>query len=87
MTLNYTRLENGSLAFHRRGRAPPDLPNYTRDPKDEYLFHPNFPTCSLRVIENKHGPCGKITGQRWACKSSGDTVSVSVCNSCNEREP
>lgn len=84
--MRYTRLDNGDIAFHVRGDPPPDLPNYTRDPGDPYLFHPNFPPCRLRLHDIKRGPCGKITGQRWACLLDGSTVSVPVCNNCQVRE-
>lgn len=84
--MNYTRLQDGSVAFHRRGATPPDIPNYTRDPSDPYLFHPSFPECRHRLLEKKTGPCGRVTGQRWHCVLLGGTVSVPICNNCEVRE-
>lgn len=83
--MRYTTMDDGSVVFARRGEPPPDLPSYTRDPDDPYVFHPKFPDCRHRLHVIERGRCGKVIGRIWRCELKCTNVSVPFCNRCEDR--
>lgn len=74
-------LEDGSLAFPKRGLPPDDMPGYVRDLGDQYLFHPKIPECIHRQIITNVLPCGRCHTV-WRCDKLNSLTSVKQCRDC-----
>lgn len=81
--MKYTRMDDGSIVFPKRGDPPLEVPNYTRDPKDPYKFTPSFIPCMHRIALTKILPCGKLSYGGWQCAYKGAIVSVTICKECD----
>lgn len=59
--------------------------NYYQDPNDPTHYIPKFEPCKHRTFECRTGTCGRKWGI-WQCRLFKNTITVSVCRTCEKRE-
>ena len=75
-------LENGDLLFPARGNPPNDnIPGYSRDPQDPYLFRLQIDNCKHREMKTTLRPCGKVRAVMW-CSALSEETNALKCDSC-----
>jgi hypothetical protein len=82
MTARYRVMSNGALVFPRRGKEPPLINGYIRDPGDPYILLPDFKeSCDYRSFGLIVLPCKKeVMG--YACKYYNTPIDAVACNIC-----
>jgi hypothetical protein len=81
------KLEDGSLAFPKRGEAPTHIAGYMRDPGDSFLFKPIMKKCKFRTFkEDTADCCSGAARLNMYCNLFVKNITWNNCNSCDKNE-
>lgn len=80
--MTYTTNDDGSLTFPCRGKPPPLIPGYSRDPKNPFRMIPDWVDCDHRETKTDCLPCGRTVCNEY-CNIFKKNVNYYVCRDCS----
>lgn len=77
--------DNGIRFYSKELGIPEDVPGFTRDADNPYMFHPDFEDCRHRSTIGRRRQCGKIRTV-FVCNLLGRDVNAEICAFCDKIE-
>ena len=88
MSNNFKVAEGGVRYYPKDQEVPTDVPGFTRDVNNPFMFHPDFDPCKYRCEVKRRCQLGKIKIVQH-CNLLGKDVNAETCAFCDllESEP